>query len=444
MVIARFLFFYFFSVLTLSAQVEHPVLEIEPIYTGFDDPVDLVNAGDGSKRLFVVEQGGVIKIIQNGSTLPTPFLDIDSLVLSGGERGLLGLAFHPNYASTGYFYINYIDNNGDTQISRYTRSTVDPNVADVGSKKLIINIEQTAPNHNGGCLRFSPIDRYLYIAMGDGGGSGDPSNNAQNRKLLLGKMLRIDINADTDSTNYTIPSDNPFINDTSTLNEIWAIGLRNPWRFNFDRQTGDLWIGDVGQGAKEEVDFQPASSTGGENYGWRCYEGLNAYNTGGCGPMSNYRDPVFDYGRSSATGGWSISGGLVYRGNNECLQGVYVVADYGSENFWTILPNGGGWSAERFKPASVNNISGFGEDEDGEIYAVSLGGTIYSINGTSLDISDDPMNPGTYTASGIIESNGVIPTGNAVVFQAGGSIILNPDFEVESGAEFSGELGCFE
>ncbi|NND07808.1 MAG: glucose dehydrogenase [Saprospiraceae bacterium] len=429
---------------SISGQVVHPTLEVTPIYSGFSSPVDLVHAGDGSSRLFVVERGGVIKVIKNGTTLSTPFLDIDSLVLSGGERGLLGLAFHPNYLSNGYFFINYTDNSGDTQISRYTRSASNPDVADVESKRLILNIHQTSSNHNGGCLRFSPVDSFLYIAMGDGGGTGDPLNNAQNQQLLLGKILRIDIDSETDSTNYAIPSDNPFIDDPTTLNEIWAIGLRNPWRFNFDRQTGDLWIGDVGQGSKEEVDFQAASSIGGENYGWRCYEGSNTYDTSGCGPAGSYDYPIFEYGRSAATGGWSITGGVVYRGHNECLQGVYVVADYGSENFWTILPDGAGWSTNRFKPSNVFSISAFGEDEAGEIYAVSLNGTIYGINGTSLTVDDDPINPGTYTASGIIESNGVIPAGNTVTFQAGGSIQLNADFEVIAGAEFIGELGCFE
>ena len=271
-----FVFAFFFAGL-LAAQTK---IALNVYAGGFTRPVDIVNAGDS--RLFIVEQRGIIKIIDgNGQVLSTPFLDIDARVGSqGNEQGLLGLAFHPDYANNGFFYVNYTNNSGDTRIARFKVSADNPNVADPNSEKLLLPVDQPYSNHNAGDLTFGP-DGYLYFGLGDGGSGGDPQNNGQTATAYLGKMLRIDVdNGDP----YAIPPTNPFKDTDFYLDEIWATGLRNPWRFSFDRLTGDLWIGDVGQDAWEEIDFQPASSTGGENYGWRCYEGNHVYSMSGSCP----------------------------------------------------------------------------------------------------------------------------------------------------------------
>ena len=428
-----------FSILLQSAgfcQVQHPTLEFEAVYTGLSSPVDLADADDGTDRLFVVEQGGVIKIIDNGSVLPDPFLDISSIVLSGGERGLLGLCFHPDYASNGQFFVHYTDSVGDSQISRFNRSAGDINEADPDSEFPIMRVSQPYANHNGGCMRFGP-DGYLYIAFGDGGSGGDPENRAQDGSTVLGKMLRIDIDQ---GPPYSIPDDNPFVGDPNTMDEIWAFGLRNPWRFSFDRVTGDLWIGDVGQGAREEVSYQPASSNGGENYGWRCYEGDNTYDTANCGLSSNYIFPVFDYDRDSETGGRCVSGGIVYRGSSySCLYGFYVFADYATENVWTIGPDS---SVLRHDISSISSIAGFGEDESGELYAVGRGGTIYLVKGSTEVISGNPIPEQTHRASGHIISDGTVSEGTNVIFQAGKTIELQPGFEVMLNAIFNSYIGC--
>ena len=270
-----FLIATFFSVI-LPAQ---PTVDLELFADGFSSPVDITNAGD--ERLFVVEKSGRIKIVlPDGTVLPTPFLNINPIVGSAGsEQGLLGLAFHPNYASNRYFFVNYTNNSGDTEIARYETDPANLNQALSNSGTVIMTIDQPFNNHNGGDIAFGP-DGYLYIGMGDGGSGGDPGDRSQDPQELLGKMLRIDVD---NGSPYGIPPDNPFINDTTVLDEIWAIGLRNPWRYSFDRETGDLWMGDVGQNEREEIDMQLASSTGGENYGWRCYEGDLPFNTSGCG-----------------------------------------------------------------------------------------------------------------------------------------------------------------
>ena len=292
-------------VLMINALAQSQTLELVPYATGFSSPVDVTHAGDD--RLFVVEQGGRIKIIDGtGTVLATPFLNISSLTNSGGERGLLGLAFHPDYATNGYFFVNYTDLSGDTRVVRYSRSADDPNVADPNSAMQVIFIDQTQGNHNGGCIKFGP-DGYLYIGMGDGGGAGDQSNLSQNTNVLLGKMLRLDVDSETP---YAIPADNPFVGNENVRDEIWAIGVRNPWRFSFDRETGDMWMGDVGQNAFEEINFQPADSPGGENYGWRCYEADSPYNLSGC--TGDYVFPA--YAIPHTTGVCSITGGFVYRG----------------------------------------------------------------------------------------------------------------------------------
>ena len=426
----------------LWAQVTHPTYELEVFETGFSNSIGLTNAGDGSDRLFVIEQAGVIKIIENGSTLPTPFLDINSIVLGGGERGLLGLAFHPDYKNNGYFFVHYSDNNGDTQISRFSRHISNPNLADATTELKILLVDQPdAPgfqNHKGGSIRFGPNDGYLYIALGDGGSGGDPGNRAQNKQLLLGKMMRIDVNQSTIANPYDIPADNPFMNDASTLNEIWAIGLRNPWQFSFDRLTGDLWIGDVGQDARGEIDFQAASSTGGENYGWRCYEGNITYNSSGCGAMGTYTFPILEVKHSP--GGNSLTGGFVYRGPNACLNGLYFCAEYLRDTIYTIAPDGGGWSVNKRIFSGINNIAAFGEGEDGTLYAVRKSGTIYRITVSGITVSGNPITPGTYTSDGPLESAGTVA--GVVTFEAAESVILNPDFQVFLGAVFSGIVGC--
>ncbi|MCL4263701.1 MAG: PQQ-dependent sugar dehydrogenase [Anaerolineae bacterium] len=375
-----------------------PTVTTTLVDNGFAYPVDIANAGDN--RLFIVERAGIIKIIDtSGNTLPTPFLNIANIVHdSPNERGLLGLAFHPDYPNTPYFYVNYttvaIDGHalGDTVVSRFSVSG-DPNVADPNSRLEIIHIAQPDWNHNGGDLNFG-VDGYLYIGMGDGGSSGDPQNNAQTPTTLLGKMLRIDVNGgggapDCDSDgNYTVPASNPFVDGVGgNCDEIWHMGLRNPWRFSFDRQTHDMFIGDVGQGAWEEVNFQPANSTGGENWGWRCYEGVHPYNTTGCQPPDAYDFPFFEYSHSL---GIAVSGGFVYRGTDyPALQGYYIFADYGFGNAWLSYPDGGGgWDTTYIGTLpNVGAPSSFGEGCDGELYVAhysSSNGAIYKIGATAV------------------------------------------------------------
>ena len=316
-----------------------------------------------------------------GTVLPTPFLNIDPIVGSGGnEQGLLGLAFHPNYASNGYFYVNYTNNSGDTRVSRFS-VTANPDVADPSSELVIYAFNQDFSNHNGGDLSFGPADGFLYIGTGDGGSGGDPNNRAQNPLNAQGKMIRIDVDNPALGSNYGIPATNPFVGDNTVLPEIWALGLRNPWRFSFDRLTHDMYIGDVGQGAWEEIDFQPASSAGGENYGWRCYEGNNSFNTSGCGPVGNYTFPIHEY-ESNFPEGCSITGGYVYRGSTyPNLYGKYIYVDYCAGNFWYLEPDGnGGWNNVFLTNEANFEFSTFGEDQDGELYVAALDdGIIYQV-----------------------------------------------------------------
>lgn len=369
-----FLFAFLLAFLPLRAQLE---IELTVFASGFVSPVDISHAGDD--RLFITEKDGTIRIIEgNGNVLPQPFLNIDAKVNSqASERGLLGLAFHPDYQQNGYFYVNYSNNGGNTVIARYQVSAANPNQADPNSELILLTINQPFSNHNAGDLNFGP-DGYLYIATGDGGSGGDPQNNSQTRVQLLGKMLRLDVdNGDP----YAIPADNPFVNDDSTLDEIWAIGLRNPWRFSFDRLTGDIWIADVGQDDWEEIHFQPASSTGGENYGWRCYEGFDTYNTNNCGPASDYVQPVQVY-PSDGVQGCSVTGGYVYRGENyPGMYGYYFYADYCTGRFWGLRPDGqGGWSNVELLNLSNQEFSSFGEDAAGELYVAGLGsGNIFQV-----------------------------------------------------------------
>ena len=360
---------------TCIYSMSGPMVVLEEVAIGFNSPVDISNAGDD--RLFITERGGVIRILNPDlSTNATPFLDISSLTNGGGEQGLLGLAFHPNYPDSGYFYVNYTKLNGDSRISRFTVSA-DPDVADPGSELTLLEQVQPYSNHNAGDLDFGP-DGMLYIPFGDGGSGGDPQNYGQNNMTLLGKMLRIDVN---NGLPYSIPPDNPFIGDPNTLDEIWATGLRNTWRFSFDANTGDMWMGDVGQNTWEEIDFQPANSTGGENYGWRCYEGLHEYNTSGCEAMNQYDSPVFEYG-NGVNGACSVTGGYVYRGSEyPSLQGGYIFTDYCNGLFSMLFPNGSGWDNYDVTDNLGFGWSTFGESSDLELYVANLDGSIHRITG---------------------------------------------------------------
>ena len=364
--------------LFLTAQ---PNIVLQPYATGFLRPLDIEHCNDG--RLFIVEQRGIIWILdENGNKLPQPFLNIDPQVGSTqNEQGLLGLAFHPDYLQNGYFYVNYTNNGGDTRISRFSVLAGNPDMADPASEKILLEVDQPYWNHNGGCLKFGP-DGYLYASLGDGGSAGDPQKNGQNRLTFLGKILRLDVdNGDP----YGIPASNPFANDDFTLDEIWALGMRNPWRFSFDRITGDLWIGDVGQDDWEEIDFQPASSAGGQNYGWRCYEGTHNFNTGGCEAANTMTYPVVEYQNSNLQG-CSVTGGMVYRGCDfPALYGRYLFTDYCTGKIWSVIPDGsGGWTTTELANLDNNQFVSFGENKDGELFLAALGaGIIYRVTSTT-------------------------------------------------------------
>jgi len=355
-----------------------PYVAYEAVASGFSRPTFLVHAGDGSGRLFVIEQGGLIRILQGTSILSTPFLDIRSRVNStGSEQGLLGLAFHPNYPTNGVFFVDYTNAAGSIVISRFTVSS-NPDAANAASEQILLTIPKPYANHNGGMLAFGP-DGYLYAGTGDGGSGGDPGNNAQNLYSLLGKVLRLDVDS---GSPYGIPSDNPFAgsSDPNVRKEIWGYGLRNPWRFSFDRTTDDLYIADVGQGSREEVDFQPASSTGGENYGWRVMEGSLCYNpSSGCDTSGKVL-PVAEYDHGSS-GGCSVSGGYVYRGSDyAAMQGVYFYGDYCSGRVWGLVKTGPSTWSSALLTDTAYSISSFGEDESGELYLLDYAsGTIYRV-----------------------------------------------------------------
>jgi glucose/arabinose dehydrogenase len=376
------------ALLSAQAPPALPAIQLTMLPGAVSGPVHVTNAGDGSGRLFVVQQNGHIRVFKNGAYLPADFLDIHTLVGTGSEQGLLSVAFHPNYSSNGFFYVYYTDkigSPGDITIARYQVSA-NPDVADPGSAQILLVIPHpTNNNHNGGQLMFGPVDHYLYAATGDGGSGGDPPNNAQNLDVLLGKMLRIDVDGtgavpcgQSTPMPYAIPADNPFVG-VAGCDEIWAYGLRNPWRYGFDRQTHDLFIGDVGQGLYEEIDFQPAASTGGENYGWRLMEGFHCYN-----PPNNCNDgsltlPILE---QTHAGGWcAIIGGFRYRGAAiPALAGTYLYGDTCKGEIWGATESGGNWTGQSMLDPSLS-ISSFGEDEAGEVYVCDLGGAVYRIDG---------------------------------------------------------------
>jgi glucose/arabinose dehydrogenase len=359
---------------------------------GFTDPVGVESAGGADDRLFVIEQAGLIRIVRpNGAVDAAPFLDITGRVRSGdGEDGLLGLAFHPDYATTGYFYVNYTVLVGaqlETRISRFS-VTADPDVADPASEEILFTVDQPFPNHNAGDLHFGP-DGYLYIPLGDGGSGGDPGNRAQNATLLLGKVTRIDVDSLSGTAadcvgngtgDYTIPPTNPMADGPGhTCDEIWAVGLRNPWRSSFDRATGGFYLADVGQSDWEEVDVQPAGDPGGENYGWHCYEGNHVYTA--CPPISHYASPVSEY--SHAAGGCTVIGGYVYRGAlYPAMAGRYLFTDYCTGTFRDLASDGaGGWTTTVHNelPPTFGYVA-FGEDAAAELYVVNIGsGHLYRV-----------------------------------------------------------------
>jgi glucose/arabinose dehydrogenase len=351
-----------FLSLILAAVVAHatPVVTLEPVANGLTNLVSVTHAGDS--RLFITLQGGLVMIHDGTRVLSEPFLDLRNLVTSDGERGLLSIAFHPGYAQNGLFYVNYTDLRGDTVVARYSVSPFDPNRANPSSAVPILFIEQPFANHNGGQLQFGP-DGYLYIGMGDGGSGGDPGNRAQNGSELLGKMLRIDVDS---ASPYAVPPSNPFVGTPGVRPEIWSYGLRNPWRFSFDRVTGDLWIADVGQGTWEEVDFQPVTSIGGENYGWRRMEGTHCFNPSTNCNTGNLVLPVIEYNHGV---GCSVTGGYVYRGTRSPrLVGQYIYGDFCSGRIFGATRNASGVVTTQQLLDVSFNISTFGEDVTGEIY----------------------------------------------------------------------------
>jgi len=354
-------------------------LRLTAVATGFERPIYATHAGDGSGRLFLLEQTGKVWIVEDGKRAPRPFLDMSDLITPTAnrpysEQGLLGLAFHPDHASNGLFFVSYTDHDGSSVIARYRIAEGGPDSADAESGELVFYLAQPYANHNGGHIEFGP-DGYLYFALGDGGSANDPLGAGQNRQLLLGSILRIDIDVEL---GYAIPPDNPFVGLAAARDEIWAYGLRNVWRFNFDRLTGDLYMADVGQNHWEEINFQPADSPGGENYGWNVWEGAHIF-AGGSAP--NHVPPIAEYNHAL---GCSVTGGVVYRGAAiPELDAVFLYGDYCSGRIWAAWRD----PALEWQSAELMNtdfaISSFGEDEAGEAYIIDYAGTLYRFDPAS-------------------------------------------------------------
>lgn len=386
----------------VHAQSPSPLtISLSPFITGLSSPVGIYHCNDS--RLFILEQSqGDIEIYNESGGYIGRFLDLTGIISTGSERGLLGLAFHPDYQNNGQFYVNYTNTQGNTVIARYNRSASDPNLADPGTAQIILTINQPFSNHNGGHIAFGP-DGYLYIGMGDGGSANDPGNRSQNIQELLGKMLRIDVD---NGEPYSSPSSNPFFGSIAGLDQIWATGLRNPWKFSFDALTGDLWIADVGQNEWEEVNFQPAVSTGGENYGWRCYEANELFNGTGCSGQSAYTFPVFEASHNAPDQWCSITGGYVYRGNDfPYMQGYYLFTDYCAGDFRAISMDDG------FNVSTVLDNQGFGfvafgENQNQELFVANINGTVYRIEDTC----------GSDLATISAENNSLITNGEGEVY----------------------------
>ncbi len=363
---------------------QDPQIELKPFYDGVSFPTAISHAGDG--RLFIAEQIGKIKIIdENGVIKPNLFLDINSIVKSsGGEQGLLGLAFHPQYTVNGFFYVSYTDQNNSTQISRFKVSNGNADIADPNSELKMITIAQNATNNNGGTLVFGP-DGYLYIGIGDGGGIDNTSNSAQDLMNPLGKILRIDVD---NGNPYAIPSSNPYNQNVSALDEIWARGVRNPWGLSFDKQTGDLWITDVGQSTAGEINIQASTSAGSENYGWRCYEGSQPFNTTGCSGTIGKTFPIYE--NNATDNACALIGGNVYRGSvHTRLVGHYVFTDYCNRRLYSLFKDGANWQLVNHGELLPSGFtSTIGEGSDGELYLANSSGTVYQITEKHTSVTE--------------------------------------------------------
>jgi glucose/arabinose dehydrogenase len=361
-------------------------LDLKRVAGGLAFPLYAISPPGDVDRLFIVERSGRIKILRDGAILPTPFLDVSALTNGAGEEGLLGLAFHPDYDNNGWFYIDYTDTSGHTNVDRITVSTTDPDVADPLTRVNLLFQNQPKDHHNGGCLAFG-MDGYLYIGLGDGGPGGDPDNRAQNPLELLGKILRIDVDQ---GLPYTIPPDNPFVGNPAGLDEIWSLGLRNPWRFSFDTSTGDCWISDVGQDLWEEINFELAGD-GGRNYGWRLKEGNHCFNPStNCDP-GGLTDPVHEYALRGPLNHCSVIGGFIYRGERMAtMQGRYFFADWCSGQVWSFRLLSG-QAVDLIDHSNefgyLNGITSFGQDSSGELYAILGYGAVFQIipAGLTLD-----------------------------------------------------------
>ncbi len=420
----------FFS-LTLGAQDDIELIELA---SGLDLPVDITHAGDD--KLYIVEKTGSIKIFENGSLLSEDFLNIQSQVYSNqDETGLLGLAFHPDFATNRIFYVNYMSSASKTRISKFMANFTDPNTAEPNSEQVLMELDQPFANHNGGCIKFGP-DGYLYIALGDGGWGGDPQDHGQNPESLLGKMLRIDVDNLDPGSFYGIPADNPFVNDPDTFNEIWATGLRNPWRFSFDSENGDLWIADVGQDDWEEINYHAAGEASGINYGWRCKEGFENYNSNNCN--STYEAPIFAYANNLGSGGCSVTGGFVYRGSEfPYFAGKYIYADFCTGRFWSISKSpSGNWVNSLLANLQNNEFSSFGEDINGELYVLAYeAGRMYKVTTQLTDTEDVELFSETRVFPNPTEDafqlnlNFKTPVNCSIeLFDLGGKLLLSSDF----------------
>ena len=360
----KFLLFAIVAFFFVPAKAQVNVDLSPPLISGLNQPMQFISANDGSNRIFIPQKEGVIKVYSNSYVLLDTLVTVTGMI-SSGEQGLLSLVFHPDFTTNGLFFVYHNNAAGNLVLARYKISSGNANKADIASRVEVLEIPHPGQtNHNGGELHFG-ADGYLYLSTGDGGGGGDPSNNSQNDNVLLGKILRLNVNASLIAPYYTVPVGNP----NGTL--VFSKGLRNPYRWSFDRETNDMWIGDVGQNSWEEINFRAAANTAGTNYGWRCYEGNATYNTTGCGPSSNYLFPVYTY--VNGPGSVSVTGGNVYRGSSyPTYKGHYLAADFYTGEYYHIVPNGAGGFNTSIQSGGQTGLVDFGEDEQGEVYAVSL------------------------------------------------------------------------